>query len=65
MHVLGMTHAPNSNHPTAPVPTGDPTASAVRLLARLIARQAAGEFLREGAQEGKGSDHDPQDEQAG
>ena len=59
-----MTDAPDHNDPSMPVPTEDPNASAVRLLARMIARQAAGEFLKEGAQVAQGSDHDPQDEQA-
>lgn len=60
-----MTHAPNQDRPTAPVTKEDQISSAVRTLARLIARQAAGEFLHGHGDGEKGSDQDAQDEQAG
>ena len=60
-----MKDAPNQDRKTAPVSSDARADMALRTLARLIARQAAGEFLRDGAQEQHGGDHDPKDEQAG
>ena len=60
-----MKDAPNQDRKTAPVSSDARADMALRTLARLIARQAAGEFLREGAQEPRGSDDDPQNQQAG
>lgn len=62
-----MTQAPDSPKPDRAYEAQHAAAisAAARTLACLIARQAAGEFLRECAQDQDASDHDPQDKTAG
>lgn len=56
--------SPESDH-THEAQRAAAMSAAARVLARLLARHAAGEFLRDCAQEEHGNHHDPQDDHAG
>lgn len=65
MQRQGMTHAPKPDRNPAPASNDDRVSAAARVLARLLARQAAVEFRNEREHGEERSDHDPQDDQAG